>query len=428
MNALVNFIDAVEERVPIVIGGRRHALVILLAGCIALAHGGYGLASGPLFSPDAARYVEWAETLIAVGFNPFSLLQRVDFVTSPVQYLAIVYLIALAMLLFGPLWPVAFVVLNGLFCGLGAFFALDLVRRKIEGVLPLLLVATLFLISFDIVIWAKFILTDLLFLITVSAVLWNASRLLQGAEAGQVRREFFVPRACWVVFLLLLAFLTRPTALPLLGFLLPCLLAAPAVARVASENWRRFLGYATLVGLVLGGALMVLTAWLLIASAGWSGSGGAVETIKYYASYFAQGAVVHDRPETYLVVDPTVLDYLRVMAYRLAYFYSPVIPGYGLLHLADNLLVFVPSYVLAVVTLVEIFRPHPVLDLETRWMVLLCWGTILAFALFTALTLLDYDHRYRLPALPALFILSGIGIGILLRRGRCCPSDSRHAG
>lgn len=425
MNILTRTLIAAEERASTGIGGRRLALVILLSVCIALAQGGYGLVGGPSLSPDSTRYVEWAQTLIAVGFNPFALLERVEFVVSPVQYLAIVYLIALMMLLPGTYWPVFFVTLNGLFCGLSAFFVLDVVRRKTDGVLPILIVATLFLLSFDIVIWAKFILTDLLFLFIVSALLWNASRLLDGPGNGSWLQDVLAPRARWVMLLLVLAFLTRPTAFPLFGLLLSCLLVAPFVKRLGNERWRCFLGYAALGGLALGGAATVLTAWILIDSGGWSGSGGAVETVKYYASYFAQGAVVHDRPETYLVTEPTVLGYLRVMAYRFAYFFAPIITGYGMLHRVANLLVFVPSYTLATVALIELFRRQSVLSFQTRWAALVCWGNILSFALFTALTLLDYDHRYRLPAMPSFFILGGIGFKVFVERLKTSRPDSK---
>jgi hypothetical protein len=84
------------------------------------------------------------------------------------------------------------------------------------------------------------------------------------------------------------------------------------------------------------------------------------------------------------------------------------------LHNAVNAAVFVPLYLLAAVALLNAFSARSRLPRAAREVAVLAALYVGAVALFQALTLVDFDWRYRLPAAPALIVLAALGSHVLV--------------
>jgi hypothetical protein len=90
----------------------------------------------------------------------------------------------------------------------------------------------------------------------------------------------------------------------------------------------------------------------------------------------------------------------RVVAKRMLLFWAPSLEGYSLRHSLVNALTLGPLWLLALARLVWLFR-HGATSLD-RYLVAL----VVAYPIFHAFTMLDFDLRYRLPVLPFTHMLA----------------------
>jgi hypothetical protein len=114
---------------------------------------------------------------------------------------------------------------------------------------------------------------------------------------------------------------------------------------------------------------------------------------------YAEGVVVFDRPETFLPAARSVPDVVRLTLVKLGYFFAPVLPGYSRSHVLINLAFFGSAYALAALAIARAAHRRAVLFLLIY---------IASVSLFHAMQEIDFDHRYRLPVLPALLLLSAM--------------------
>jgi hypothetical protein len=91
---------------------------------------------------------------------------------------------------------------------------------------------------------------------------------------------------------------------------------------------------------------------------------------------------------------------------KVLYFVTPWLPHYSRAHTVINMAFFVPAYGL---TIAAVMNRHRLPAPQRRAVVALVLF-LLSVAVFHALLQIEYDHRYRLPALPALVILAAIGL------------------
>ena len=112
--------------------------------------------------------------------------------------------------------------------------------------------------------------------------------------------------------------------------------------------------------------------------------------------------------------------FVRITLEKLLFFITPWLPHYSAAHTLTNLLFFVPGYGLSVAAISNLRRLPPS---QQRAVVVLALY-VLFVAVFHALTLIDSDHRYRLPLLPAILMLASIGLESV-RRPRTLASIVR---
>lgn len=122
-----------------------------------------------------------------------------------------------------------------------------------------------------------------------------------------------------------------------------------------------------------------------------------------------KGIVVYGRPDTYVPPPQSYMDFTQLTLTKWAYYFAPWMSGYSRFHKLVGGAFFVVVYALS---LLALFR-------SSRWKVALLLALFIAsFSLFHAVQQIDYDHRYRLPILPALCIFAVLGIETLVRPRR----------
>ncbi len=391
---------------------RPFRLNIIISLCVLFLHSSYGLIFGPTFSPDSHRYVDWSILLLESDFAIQPLLDNPNFYLSPIQYLSFVYLISGLMSVFGDSWSNALVLINGCASAMTMLLVLESIRKCCKSVVPILVVGLIYLASVDIMIWNKFILTDIIFLLIVSALIWCLSDLVDHRTGSWDLVSF---RLLISALLICTALVTRPTAIPVAGAAVILLVAFLVLSflkkGLSSSDMRAFAtlgGFASLIIVISVVSLFFIRNDIVL----FSSFQGVLD---YYEAFLIEGAIVHDRQETYIDSNKTITAYLKVIGLRMCYFFSPIVTGYGTFHIIVNLIVFLPTYLFAVYSF-NCLREEFQLSKRFLWTVLICMFFVFSIALFTSLTLLDYDFRYRLPALPGLLILCGLGIDMFIAR------------
>lgn len=133
--------------------------------------------------------------------------------------------------------------------------------------------------------------------------------------------------------------------------------------------------------------------------------------INVVAAEYPKGIVVDGRPSTYHMHPSSMVDFFFVTTHKFVAFFSFAAREFSPIHILLNMVWFVPVYVLAAVGCFEIARAS---IRHGRALVTLFLALApLPLAIATALTILDYDWRYRAPILPHLVLLAGIGFSRL---------------
>ena len=136
--------------------------------------------------------------------------------------------------------------------------------------------------------------------------------------------------------------------------------------------------------------------------------------LELVSTYYAEGRVIDDRPELNLSRPTIYTDYIIISLTRICYFFVFLIDAFSTRHVAYNLATFPPIYALGLFYLIaEFFRPKASKE-ERIWLVgVSCTALVIAIVVFNSLLLIDYDWRYRLPMMPFLAILAGLGFRTL---------------
>jgi hypothetical protein len=90
--------------------------------------------------------------------------------------------------------------------------------------------------------------------------------------------------------------------------------------------------------------------------------------------------------------------------------------GYSLKHNLLNMAFFIPAYAFALSALGFLKRTGAAgQDKGTQKTAVLCLALIVSFALFHAVTNIDFDWRYRLPIIFPLILLAAIGFDAVIK-------------
>jgi hypothetical protein len=370
------------------------------------------LQSGVREAVDTATYSHWADLLISVRFNLAEYLRAQDFVAPPLTYLLWVVVVAALKSALGGSWMIGVVTLNLIALTFGAYLTIEAVRKATSSSASMLLAAALFLVGAELLIFVPYVLSDLMFWGLSTAVL--ACGVTTAILPGHNRAGFARNLIAGTV-LLLAALLFRPVVLPLLLFWVAAI--AAWFARPLLNRFAPAMLIATTLALFVG---IIAQAYLLARPELWPfGTLPAILTM--VGNEARQGMFVHNASPP-LLVEPAidVIGFARITLQKWLFFITPWLPVYSAAHTIINLLFFVPAYGLSIAAMRNLSRLAP----SQRRAACLLAFFILVLSAFHALMLIDSDHRYRLPMLPALIMLGAIGLESV-RRPRMLASTDR---
>jgi hypothetical protein len=369
--------------------------VRFLAACIGILYALWTWRAGVQVAVDTRTYSQWADQLIAQHFNIFGYLREQSFVVPPVMYLLWIVVVAALKTAFGTWWMHALVGLNCVSLTVGAYLTLSSVRRTTRSSAGLLLAAALFGVAGDLLIFVPFALSDLIFWGVSTSVVVLGLRIAADGSGGTERPATGAIVIGALLTAIALAF--RPVAMPLVAFWLLAVAAGFGIRFGARA-------FAALTCACL--AAIAVHAYVVVHPSAWPFR-GMPAILALLAQEYRDGVLVYS-PDNNFIVEPAVtwLGAVRLTFEKLLYYFTPWLPHYSRAHSAFNLAFFVPAYGLAMTALARARRLAPQQQV-TAWLLA---ALMLCVSVFHAMMQIDYDHRYRLPLLPALIMMAAIGL------------------
>lgn len=371
---------------------------MLLAAIVALAYGLWTMYSGVRLAVDTPTYSRWADALLGVGFNVFAYLREQSFVAPPLFYLLWVTVVAAMKTLLGSSWMTGIVVLNWIALSLGAYAILETVRKLTHSGAGMLLVTMLMLVAGDLLIFVPYVLSDLIFWGLSAGVLACGASLAAGDPADSRSKTALIVSGS---VLIVLAMMFRPVAIPLLTFWLISIATAATGSLVD-----RFATPVLVLGLAGAVAAILVHAFVLQNPSAWP-FGPFPAMLTMVRDEYRIGMFVHQASPPMLVTPPSgMFGFARITLEKVMFFITPWLPHYGSAHVLINLVFFLPAYGLSVAAISNVRRLAP----SQQRAVVVLGLFVLLLTVFHAMLLIDSDHRYRLPMLPALVMLASIGL------------------
>jgi hypothetical protein len=382
--------------------------VVRVTVMLSLSYAVLAMAYGPIVTSDAVEYSDMARALAALDYNPVAYLRHGEEVAElnhPVAapfYLAFVFVIGLAQELFVTNWPYAVVAFNVVMQTIAAFVIL-LTVVAVSGPAAAWIAAALLAVLFDFNQWVAMTQSDPMF-VAISAVAVSAG--LRAADSERPDRIWPVVTAVGACLLIVFV---RPAWPPVIATMLVVALLAVVGRR---EPFSRA---AVLLGFGIAGLAAVLGLWaaaqLYFDPTALPGGIGA-RFVAMFRPDLVGGVVVIARPETYIAPVETAAGFLNVMGHRLVYFFWFEADGFSTQHRLLNILGHVPLYAFAVIGIVVTLLRIPNRRMQHAGIVAIVW--IATTDLYHAVTVLDFDWRYRAPTYFPLVLLASAGAAAVL--------------
>jgi capsule polysaccharide export protein KpsE/RkpR len=127
------------------------------------------------------------------------------------------------------------------------------------------------------------------------------------------------------------------------------------------------------------------------------------------------GVIVHHRPETYIEYNNNYISILQILLTRFLYFFAPYSNMWSMVHIVINALFFsiIGSAVFVSELCVDASRVKNRIALKAKAILMF---TVVAIAVYQSMTLIDYDWRYRYPAIALLISLAVIEVSLFLEQ------------
>jgi 4-amino-4-deoxy-L-arabinose transferase-like glycosyltransferase len=346
-------------------------------------------------SPDMKFYVRLADAVSKGHFDVFTTSKQANFtvIVFP-SLLAVVRMISPAH------WQSIMLGINVLCAAVTAMLLVKLVRMVTGSDAAATIALLFYLVCFDVLVWVRFLETDSLytaiataaFLLVVRGVLYP-----DGPQGG---------RRTKVALTTILAAVTRPVGVVVIPLVI---LAEWFFVQREEKRGRRVLWILVGFGIV---ATFFLHAYLYQDSNRWP-SDWMRPKLQESVARERGGEVVWDRHETFHQPPSTMSDYLSIEADRFVRFFQITSSGFSRTHNLIAIAYYGPLFLLALIGTVDALRSA---DRRRSAVVQVALLWIIAAAALSAVTILDFDWRYRLPLIPQIILLGACGADSLLRR------------
>ena len=353
----------------------------------------YHLNSGYSMSSDSKRFSRWADDLIRLDFNlyEFFSIDKISKRPSLFFFSVPVVLIALCKVIFVNEWQFAFLILNLSL----VFFSLIIFVKclLLIKVRPVLISLTLPLIvaSIDILIWPKFILSDMIY---AFLVLLGTYFIIKGI----VNNKINYLKLSMIVFLLLAS---RPASIPVIFVIVFFIIISKFEIFMRQKNILLFI-LVTFISIpfILG------LAYLFIEF-----NFNDIVKLDFLTGMVKNGMIIHDRPQTWVDPPNNFIDVVYIYFLRLVNFFNPYASTFSIVHIALNAIQI--GLILFSVFIWSLFGGHVKIHDKIFLFILLLSFSVAAFHSFI---LIDYDWRYRFPIILPLILLFPISLEILLKK------------
>lgn len=359
-----------------------------------------GVAYGPVFTPDGVRDQYLADALLAANFDVARYLgdvrpwmDRHGYTQSPLPYLLFHALLAGIRSTLEVHWHWGLIVCNAV--AHVAALAMTVwvylrARGSTAGAVVIFLAGAA---CWEFVQWVPQTQVDSTFVAAITAAFVLLARALPG-------RPGWLPAA---LAMLLVANLWKPTAVVAVAIAAVVLALSLAARHRDAASLSRLVRRVTLAGLALLALLLPVLVYPLYDPSVLPD--GIVEnSFRIYHRYAEDGHIVWSRPEYQLASMDGYLDYIVLVAARLVLFFGFTSEMFSSGHNLVNAVFFVPFYLLVAFGIWTVFvgrrLPH---ELQILGCFAVAW--IALYDAFHAVTLLDFDWRYRTVTYPALLVL-----------------------
>lgn len=355
-----------------------------------------------VISLDGSLYVQ-----LTNGFLSGDVSQT--FTASMLRWTKTLYLLilSLARLMSPHGWPSVMVAFNVICSGVLAVMLVDVAKRSMRSAMAVLAALLLYLVCYETLQWLPFIVTDPMFgVVGFVPFAIVARRILDPREP---------PLPLLLVVSLVIAVFTRPPGV----LLIPLVLFVEFVLvqkRVRARSATIFIVAAALAAIFVRTAIVYQPALWPVDF--------LRPKIEEFANREKKGEVVYDLKESYRQPPRTPIDHVVIEGDRFVRFFQFITPAYSRVHKLINVVYFVTLYVLALTGFLAGLRAG---DPHRRAFVIALAMWIGLFALYQALTILDYDWRFRLPILPQCILLATCGVDAIVVWFRAWPSREQRA-
>lgn len=343
----------------------------------------------PVIATDTPLYLSIADDLRS---QPADVIFAKD--RALVTVLTLPSILVLARDMAPNRWPYIIVFVNVVSMALAAGLLIAVVRLVTKSALASLAALVAYVTSYDVIAWLRYVLTDNIFVLVATGVFYLLIR-------GIVRDERSVRRRVGLGFALFVAFITRAAG----AVLVPVVIFSEWWSHRGPARGRFSRTAPWILVLVVGAGGMFVRAYLFADLRRWPTEflRPALET---YAVREKGGEVVYDRVEARRAPPQSTADFVVLQADRFVRFFQFTTAGFSRTHNLVNTAYFVPFYLLALFGLFDgLWR-----DRTRRTVVAVTTLWILSVAWLHALTVLDFDWRYRLPVMPMLILLAACGV------------------
>ena len=353
----------------------------------------YILYSGFSMSSDSERFSRWADDLIRLKFNffDFFLIEKMSIRPHLFFFSLPVSLIAICKVLFVNEWQFAFLLFN-LFI---VFLSLIIFVKSLLliGVRPILIGFSLpfIVISVDILIWPKFILSDMIY---AFIVLLASYFIIKGIVKSKI---YYLE----LIFIICLLLASRPASIPVI-FAIIFFLGISKYHYIFSPK-------ITILSLFI---LFISTPFLysLIYYFIDSNSHGILR-LDFITNMVKKGIIIHDRPETWVDSPSNFTDILQIYFLRLINFFNPYASTFSIIHIILNIIqIFLISFSI----FIWFYFGSYLKTIDKIFLFILLLSFLVAA--FHSFILIDYDWRYRFPVIMPLIIFFPISLEIILKK------------
>ncbi len=323
----------------------------------------------PQIFPDSYYYYEEGKKLFETNYttNSFKLL-----------YSAWIFLNFLSYKLLENNWYYLIILLNLFSSLLIIYYSIKLIN--LSNLYNFFLFILIQLFCLDLWIYNSYVLSDLIFTLIAFTIFISIFKFVKFKN----NKYIFLSIALSIILCLL-----RPTAFPVIGFIIIALISKNKYLNLLNNFFYVFIFFVIILSVSIAQNFFINFR-----------AESEIEIIKSYFYWldlqFKNGIVVYDRPEYNLESVNNIFSIIRYNTYKIFMYFNFIPNGYSNLHKLINFI-----YLSLIIITILKFRvlDRKKFDKEAAFLIFLF---IFTFGFFHMITIIDYDWRYRLPILPVL--------------------------